>query len=96
MVWLCLTGFWAVSWPAPFWALPTLSLTATAAAASIGLINMLANLAGYCGNHLMGYMRQQGASDRQCLLFLAACYGLGGIIISCVRTKRQSYDATNV
>lgn len=96
MVWLCLTGFWAVSWPAPFWALPTLSLTATAAAASIGLINMLANLAGYCGNHLMGYMRQQGASDRQCLLFLAACYGLGGIIIRCVRTKRQSYDPKHV
>jgi MFS family permease len=96
MVWLCLTGFSASSWSSPFWALPTLSLTASAAAASIGFINIFANLAGYFGNHLMGYMRHHGATDRQCLLFLASCYGLGGIIISFVRTKRQSHDLKTV
>jgi len=96
MVWLCLTGFSALSYPSPFWALPTLSLTASAAAASIGFINIFANLAGYCGNHLMGWMRHHGATDRQCLLFLASCYCLGGIIISFVRTKRQTYDRKNV
>lgn len=96
MVWLCLTGFAALSWPSPFWALPTLSLTASAAAVGIGLINIFANLAGYFGNHLMGWMRHNGATDQQCLLFLAACYCLGGMIISLVRTKRQAYDPKHV
>jgi len=89
MVTLCLTGFAALSWPPPFWALPTLSLTASAAAVSIGFINIFANLAGYCGNHLIGWMRHRGATDQQCLMFLASCYCLGGIIISFIRTRRQ-------
>ena len=96
MVWLCLTGFSALSWQSPFWTLPTVSLTASAAATTIGFINIFANLAGYCGNHLMGYMRHHGATDRQCLVFLASCYCLGGIIISFVRTKRKSYDIKHV
>src|SRR3954454_10282510 len=40
MMWLGLPGPTAHSWPPPFWALPTVSLTASAAAASIGLINI--------------------------------------------------------
>ena len=32
MTWLCFTGFAAYFWPSPFWALPTLTLTASAAA----------------------------------------------------------------
>ncbi|MBY0507853.1 MAG: MFS transporter [Bryobacteraceae bacterium] len=86
MIWLCFTGLVAYSWPPPFWALPTQTLTASAAAAGIGFINMFANLAGYVGNHLFGWMKGQGASDSACLFFLACCYLLGGLIVSCVRT----------
>ena len=57
MVWLCLTGLAAYFWPSPFWALPTLTLTASAAAVSIGFINMCANLAGYVGNHVTGWLQ---------------------------------------
>ena len=90
MVWLCFTGFAAYQWPPPFWALPTLTLTASAAAVCIGLINIFANLAGYFGNHLLGWMRQNGATDSQCLFFLAACYCLGGVIVSFVRIKSRA------
>lgn len=90
MMWLCLTGFLAYQWPPPFWALPTLALTASAAAVSIGVINIFGNLAGYVGNHLIGFIRGQGATDSQCLLFLASCYCLGGVIVSFVRTKRKA------
>ena len=38
MTWLCATGFAAYFWPSPFWALPTLTLTASAAAVAIGFI----------------------------------------------------------
>jgi ACS family tartrate transporter-like MFS transporter len=60
MIWLCLTALGAFFWIAPFWTLPSLTLTASAAAAATGLINMGANLAGYAGNHVTGWLRQQG------------------------------------
>lgn len=88
MTWLCLTGVAAYFWPSPFWALPTMTLTASAAAVSIGFINMCANLAGYVGNHLNGWLRHHGAGESACLLLLAACYLIGGVLISFVNVKQ--------
>lgn len=85
MLWLCLTGFAAFSWPSPFWALPTLTLSASAAAVAVGLINMSANLAGYCGNHLFGWLKGRGLGDAGCLLFLAASYLVGAAILALLR-----------
>lgn len=85
MTWLCATGLAAYFWPSPFWALPTLTLTASAAAVSIGFINMAANLAGYLGNHVNGWLRSRDAGETTCLLFLAACYFVGGVFVSFVR-----------
>lgn len=90
MTWLILTGLTAHSWPPPFWALPTLTLTHAAAAASIGFINIFANLAGYFSNHFIGWIRDRGASDSACLFLLAGWYLLGGAIISLVRTTPRS------
>ena len=90
MTWLVLTGLTAHSWPPPFWALPTTALTQGAAAASIGFINIFANLAGYFGNHLIGWMKDQGATDSTCLFFLAGWYLLGGAIISLIRVKPEA------
>jgi MFS transporter, ACS family, tartrate transporter len=87
MTWLCATGVAAYFWPSPFWALPTMTLTASAAAVSIGFINMAANLAGYLGNHVMGWLRSHGASESTCLLFLAACYFIGGVLVSFVQVQ---------
>jgi len=85
MTWLCFTGLAAYFWPSPFWALPTLTLTASAAAVSIGFINMLANVAGYLGNHTMGWLKNHGAGESACLLFLGSCYLLGGVLVSFVK-----------
>ncbi len=87
MTWLCLTGLAAYFWPSPFWALPTITLTSSAAAVSIGFINMLGNLAGYLGNHFYGWLHSHNASESTCLLFLAACYLLGGVFVSFVNVK---------
>jgi ACS family tartrate transporter-like MFS transporter len=89
MVWLCLTGFAGYFWPSPFWALPTLTLTASAAAVSIGFINMCANLAGFLGNQNVGWLKAHGFGDRACLLFLAGCFLLGGLLISLLRIPKQ-------
>jgi ACS family tartrate transporter-like MFS transporter len=90
MVWLCLTGFSAFFWISPFWTLPSLTLTASAAAVATGLINMGANLAGYLGNHVTGWLRSGGYGETKCLLFLSACFIGGGSIISLLRLKPTS------
>ena len=90
MGWLCLTALAAYFWPSPFWALPTLTLNASTAAVSIGLINMCANLAGYLGNHTTGWLRGHGFGDSVCLLFFAACYLLGGVLVSRLRLAPAS------
>ena len=89
LVWLCLTGFVAYFWPSPFWALPTLTLTASTAAVSIGFINMLANLAGFLGNYNVGWLKGHGFGDRACLLFLGSCYFLGGVFVSFVQVSAR-------
>jgi ACS family tartrate transporter-like MFS transporter len=89
MTWLCATGLAAYFWPSPFWALPTLTLTASAAAVSIGAINMCANLAGYFGNHFTGWLHSHNARESTCLLFLAACYLLGGMFVSFVNVPKR-------
>ena len=90
MTWLFCTGLAAFFWASPFWALPTVTLTASAAAVSIGFINMCANLAGYFGNHFTGWLRQNHATESTCLLFLAGCYLLGGVLVSFVDVKKST------
>lgn len=88
--WLCLAGFFAYFWPTPFWVLPTLSLSSSAAAVAIGLINMCANLAGLLGSPIVGRMKTAGFDERACLQFLAGCYLAGGVLIACIRIPRSA------
>ena len=45
-----------------FWALPSLFLTESAAAASIGLINSFGNLGGWVGPSVLGFVKQATGS----------------------------------
>ncbi len=85
VVWLCLTGFFANFWFSPFWVLPTLSLTSSAAAVSIGVINMCGNLAGALGSPVVGVMRDAGWGDQATMTFVAGCYALGAVFVAMVR-----------
>lgn len=86
--WLCLTQFFAFAWPSPFWVLPTLTLSSSAAAVSIGFINICANVAGLLGSPVVGEMKHAGFSERACLLFLAGCYVVGGAIVALLRVPK--------
>lgn len=86
--WLCCAGFFANFWPSPFWVLPTLTLSASAAAVSVGFINICANIAGAVGSPIVGRMKTLGFGDRACLLFFAACYASGGLIVAMLRVPR--------
>jgi ACS family tartrate transporter-like MFS transporter len=60
-----------------FWALPSLFLTSTAAAGSIGLINSIGNLGGFLGPRLLGYVKTHTGS------FAGGVYCLaGGMLVT--------------
>jgi ACS family tartrate transporter-like MFS transporter len=88
--WLCLAVFFANFWYTPFWVLPTLSLTSSAAAVSIAFINMCANTAGFIGSPTVGEMKTAGYDDRACLLFLAVCFCIGGVFVGLIRVRRET------
>jgi ACS family tartrate transporter-like MFS transporter len=87
--WLAAMGFFAFFWPSPFWALPTMSLSASAAAVAIGIVNICANLAGLLGSPVVGQLKTWGYSDAVCLVLLASTYVLGGVVISFVRVSAK-------
>ena len=90
MLWLCCMGFCALFWPSPFWVLPTMSMTASAAAVSIGFINICANIGGLLGSPIVGRMKTFEYTDTECMIFLACCYAAGGVIIAMLRVKPRS------
>jgi ACS family tartrate transporter-like MFS transporter len=93
--WLCLAGFFAHSWFTPYWVLPTLTLTSSAAAVSIGLINMAANVPGFLSNTIMGYMKAAGLSDSARLIFLACGFVLGAVFVGLIRVPRPTPGAAD-
>jgi len=54
-----------------FWALPSMFLTASAAAGSVGMINSIGNLGGFLGPTVMGYVKEYFGSYEYGLYFLA-------------------------
>jgi nitrate/nitrite transporter NarK len=66
---------------APFWALPSLFLTETAAAASIGLINSVGNLGGFVGPKVVGKIENVTGSFVIGIICMSTVMFLYGFII---------------
>ncbi len=64
-----------------FWSLPTLFLSASAAAGSIGLINSVGNLGGWIGPWMMGKIETLTGSFRGGLTYLAVSMTVSATII---------------
>ena len=64
-----------------FWSLPSLFLTESAAAGSIGLINSVGNLGGYFGPRMVGWLDKTTGSFRIGLAILAVSMTISATII---------------
>jgi ACS family tartrate transporter-like MFS transporter len=64
-----------------FWALPSLFLTESAAAASIGLINSCGNLGGWVGPSVVGFVKESTGEYRFGLWYLSASVIVSSFII---------------
>jgi ACS family tartrate transporter-like MFS transporter len=64
-----------------FWSLPSLFLTESAAAASIGLINSVGNLGGFLGPYVIGQVETITGSFRGGILFLCSSMIVSATII---------------
>src|SRR5215469_14177782 len=79
-----------------FWAVPTLFLTESAAAASIGLINAVGNLGGFVGPMVMGYLVNRTHSFSAGLLYLVASLLASGLLILAVGRRDAVGEARAV
>ena len=73
-----------------FWAVPTLFLSESAAAASIGLINSVGNLGGFAGPFVIGYLANRGHSFAPGLWYLViSLFASGAFMLAVGVTKRR-------
>ena len=74
-----------------FWAVPTLFLSESAAAASIGLINAVGNLGGFVGPMVIGYLASRTHSFSPGLLYLVASLFVSGLLMLAVGRHREKH-----
>jgi len=79
-----------------FWAVPTLFLSESAAAASIGLINAVGNLGGFVGPMVMGYLAHRTHSFSAGLLYLVASLFVAGGLMLAVGRRTPAWQANPV
>jgi MFS transporter, ACS family, tartrate transporter len=81
---LCVAAFGAWSTLPVFWSMPTAFLSGAAAAAGVAYINSIANVAGFIGPFVMGWIRDAtGSFDGGLLVIASVCIG-SAIAVLCV------------
>ena len=73
----------------PFWALPSVFLTGSSAAAGIALINSLGNVGGFVGPYAIGAIIKKTGSAHGGLLFVAIALLLSAMLILAFREEAQ-------
>jgi MFS transporter, ACS family, tartrate transporter len=73
-----------------FWSMPTAFLSGAAAAAGVAYINSIANIAGFVGNYMMGWLRDLTGSYDSGLLVIAAICNISAFATLCIHHDRES------
>jgi MFS transporter, ACS family, tartrate transporter len=77
----------------PFWAMPTILLSSTSAAAGIAFINSLGNLGGFFGPYTIGLVRTWTGTFRGGLLVVAATLMMSGALVLMVKEPQPGAEA---
>jgi ACS family tartrate transporter-like MFS transporter len=88
MATIVVAGFFMFGYLPAFWAIPERILQGPALAAGIATINSIANIAGFTGPYLMGYLYQQTGSYRNGLLALAVIGAALSLLLFGIRTRQ--------
>jgi ACS family tartrate transporter-like MFS transporter len=75
-----------------FWSLPSLFLTSTAAAGSVGMINSIGNLGGFLGPTVMGYVDKEFASYLYGLYFLSFTSICSAALITLLPLRQEASE----
>jgi ACS family tartrate transporter-like MFS transporter len=78
------------SYQPAFWSLPSLFLTESAAAGSIGLINSVGNLGGFLGPYMMGHLKTLTGSFGIGILVLSTSMMLAAVMLFLLGLGRKS------
>jgi MFS transporter, ACS family, tartrate transporter len=79
---------------APFWAMPPMFLTGTAAAAGIAMINAVGNLGGLAGPYAVGWALQATGSYAGGMAILAGSMGTAAVLVLAMgRFRRPAFAA---
>jgi MFS transporter, ACS family, tartrate transporter len=87
---LVAVGAGVTSYYAPFWALPTLVLSESAAAASIGLINSFGNLGSLTGPYVVGYFLDRTKTFVPGFIYLIASLLFAAALVLTARTREAA------
>jgi sugar phosphate permease len=81
---LCLASFGVYSVLPVFWSMPTAFLSGAAAAAGVAYINSIANISGFAGPFVMGWIKDTTGSFDGGLLVIAGVSLISGIATLCI------------
>jgi MFS transporter, ACS family, tartrate transporter len=90
---LCIASFGAFSVLPVFWSMPTAFLSGAAAAAGVAYINSIANIAGFVGNYMMGWLRDLTGSYDSGLLAVAAVCNVAAFATLCIHHDKEMEQA---
>jgi ACS family tartrate transporter-like MFS transporter len=85
MLWLCLTTLMLWAWAPAFWVLPSLLLSESAAAASVGLINSIGNIGGFLGPAVVGALLTANHSWSVAVVILSCAFFAAAALILSLR-----------
>jgi MFS transporter, ACS family, tartrate transporter len=89
VAWMSVAAVGIYGAKAPFWPLPSMFLTGTAAEGGIALINSVGNLGGFAGPYIMGWVKNATGSFNAGLYVLAA-FGIAGALVTLITVKREA------
>jgi MFS transporter, ACS family, tartrate transporter len=90
---LCIASFGAFSVLPVFWSMPTAFLSGAAAAAGVAYINSIANIAGFVGNYMMGWLHDLTGSYDSGLLVIAAVCNAAAFATLCIHHDKELEQA---